>query len=100
MAIHSHSLEPFRVLVMYVTRLWFISKETDNILYPPFVLNLEKKWRLEQYLQVPMQFTEGTRYLHAHIVTTDLRRKINLIASFFSSRIFFSLDFINFMMEA
>lgn len=32
---------------------------------------------------VPMQFTEGSRYLHVHVVTTDLRRKIDLIPSFF-----------------
>lgn len=85
---------------MHVTILWFISKENNNILYPPFVLDFEKKWRLEQYLWVPMQFTQGSRYLHVHIVTTDLRREINLIPNFFSSRIFFSLDFISFMMEA
>lgn len=47
MAIHSHSIQPFHVLVMYVTRVWFISKETNYILYLPFVLGFEKKWRLE-----------------------------------------------------
>lgn len=47
-----------------------------------------------------MQFTEGSRYLHVHIVATDLRRRMNLISSIFSSRILFSLDFINFIMGA
>lgn len=85
MAIHSYSIQLFHVLVTYVARLWFISKETNYILHPPFVLDFEKKWRLEQYLQVPAQFTEGSRYLHVHIVTNNLRRRINLITSFFSS---------------
>ena len=47
-----------------------------------------------------MQFTGESRCLHLHITFADLSRRMNLIPSFFSSRIFFSLDFVNFVMEA
>lgn len=90
-------MQPFHLVEIHVT---IHSYKPNYILYLRFILDFEKKWRLEQHLQVPVQFTEGSRCLLSTHCLHCLSRSMNLIPSFFSSRVFFSLDYTDFMTEA